>query len=259
VRRAVPDHGASGERTGSDTLLYSRIANTLRTEIALGQHAVGSYLATEAELCRRFDVSRHTVREALRNLEELGLVQRRQGAGTRVVARTEPSPYVHTLHTLSEIFQYTRDTRLEIEDMSIVAVSTAEGADDIPAAPSSRWLKITGVRRTTAGREDVSFSVVFVHLRFAHVLADIRERTGPIYATIEERTGELVIEARQEITGGVMPPAASAALGLRANAPAIRVIRRYIDVGGGPMLTSVNWHLADRFTYAITLRRDAGI
>ncbi len=258
LRKRSSKNGVAGERIASEALLYSRIANTLRTEIAFGTYPVGSWLATEAELCKRFGVSRHTVREALRSLGELGLVERRQGAGTRVVARTERSAYVHSLHTLSEIFQYTRDTRLEIADVSVVAVPDKEAAS-IPASQGSRWLKITGVRRTTPGREDVSFSIVFVHLRFANVLSDIRERTGPIYATIEERTGELVIEARQEITGGPMPPEAVAALELGPKAAGIQVIRRYLDVSGGPMLTSINWHVAERFTYAITLRRDAGM
>lgn len=258
MRRRSPEQNQTSERTGSEALLYNRIAGTLRTEIALGQHPVGSWLATEAELCQRFGVSRHTVREALRALGQLGLVERRQGAGTRVLARAESSAYIHSLHTLSEIFQYTRDTHLDISEVSVVSVSKDEAAS-IPASPGTRWLRVTGVRRTTAGREDVSFSIVFVHLRFANVLSDIRERTGPIYATIEERTGESVIEARQEMTGGPMPPAAASALGLAPNAAGIRVVRRYLDVGGGPMLTSVNWHAAERFTYVITLRRDAAI
>lgn len=259
VRKTSPGAGGAGERAGADALLYNRIANTLRSEIAMGVHPVGSWLATEAELCQRFGVSRHTVREALRSLGELGLVERRQGAGTRIVARTEASAYVHSLHTLSEIFQYTRETRLEITDMAVVSVQDDVEAASIPASPGSRWLRITGVRRTAVAGEDVSFSIVFVHLRFANALADVRERSGPIYATIEERTGESVIEARQEITGGPMPPAAAEALGLLPDAAAIRVIRRYLDVGGGPMLTSINWHVAERFTYAITLRRDAGV
>ncbi len=242
----------------SEPLLYTRIANTLRTEIAIGQHPVGSWLATEAELCQRFGVSRHTVREALRGLGELGLVERRQGAGTRIVSQTGRSAYVHSLRNLSEIFQYTRDTRLEVADVSVVSVSDEE-ADGISASPGSRWLRVRGVRRTALDSADVSASTIFVHLRFASVLSDIRDRTGPIYTAIEERTGEVVIEARQEITGGPMPIAAAAALDVPPGSAGIRVVRRYIDVSGGAMLASINWHVAERFTYAIALRRDAGV
>lgn len=255
----IPLRAAPGEEPASpEPLLYNRIASTLRTEIALGTFPVGSWLPTEAELCARFGVSRHTVREALRRLGEIGLVVRRQGAGTRVVAVADRSAYVHTLHKLSEIFQYTRDTHLDVADIAIVGVTEDEAAD-IPAPAGSRWLKVSGVRRTVPGGEDVSYSIVYVHLRFAAALADIRERAGPIYAIIEERTGERVIEARQEITGGALPPAAAATLGLRPKSAGIRVLRRYLDVGGGPMLTSLNWHVAERFTYVMTLKRDAGV
>lgn len=257
VGKALSESGA-GQRPGADDNLHSRIANTLRTEIAFGQYPVGSLLATEAELRERFGVSRHTVREALRTLSELGLIERRQGSGTRIVARTEPVGYVHRLHTLSQIFEYTRETQLQIADVSIVSLYGQDVAI-IPATPGSRWLKVTGVRRMAEGGEDVSSSVIYVHLRFAEALSDIRERSGPIYATIEERTSEKVIETQQEITGGPMPAPAAVALGLRPKSAGIRVVRRYLDASGGPMLTSISWHEAERFTYAITLRRDPGI
>ena len=247
--------GGAGQRAGPDDNLHNRISNTLRTEIAFGQYQPGSLLATEAELRERFGVSRHTVREALRTLSELGLVERRQGSGTRIVVRTEPVGYVHRLHTLSQIFEYTHDTQLHIANIAIVNISGPD-AQLIPASLGSRWLKVTGVRRMADGSGDISASVIFVHLRFTEALADLRLRSGPIYATIEERTGELVIETRQEITGGPMPAPAAAALDLKAKAAGIRVVRRYLDASGGPMLTSINWHQAERFTYALTLRRD---
>jgi GntR family transcriptional regulator len=255
VATARSEDGGAGQRTRAEDRLHHRIANTLRTEIAFGQYPPGSLLATEAELRERFGVSRHTVREALRTLSELGLVERRQGSGTRIVARTEPAAYVHRLQSLSQIFEYTKETRLQIADVAIIGISGLE-AQLIPASLGSRWLKVTGVRRMADGSGDVSASVVFVHLRFTEALADLRQRSGPIYATIEERTGEQVIETRQEITGGPMPAPASAALGLKAKAAGIRVVRRYLDASGGPMLTSISWHEAERFTYALTLRRD---
>ena len=241
---------------GRGRLRHARLASELKSEIGRGLHPVGSSLPTEAELCVRFGVSRHTVREALRRLVELGLVERRQGAGSRVVASNPRAAYVHTLQSLSEVFQYARDTRLDIAAMDIVSL-TEEEAGNVPASVGSRWLRIKGVRRTAEGGEAIAAAQVFVHGRFATVLADLRAWTGPVYALIEQRTGETVTEARQVITGGPMPGEAAAVLRCRANTPAIRVLRRYFDASGGPMLTSINWHPADRFTYAMTLRRDS--
>lgn len=254
-KRQVRSDGTSEDRP---SLLYHRIAGVLRSDIASGVYAVGSSLPSETELCAKFKVSRHTVRDSLRKLVELGLVARRQGARTRIIASTPKAAYVHTLGSLLEIFQYTRETKLEIGEIALQPLS-GEEAEIVPAPLESRWLRIAGVRRTADHGEAICHSMIFVHGRFEPVLNDLREQSGPIYATIEERTGEIVTEARQEITAASLPHKAANALGLRAGAPAVRIVRRYLDVSGGPMMTSINWHPAELFKYLITLRRETTI
>src|SRR5918996_4169366 len=56
----------------------------LRQAITGGTFRPGSQLPTEAELCEMLGVSRTVVREAMRVLEDDGLVTRRQGVGTFV-------------------------------------------------------------------------------------------------------------------------------------------------------------------------------
>src|SRR5678815_2923536 len=56
----------------------------LRQAILGGTFLPGSQLPTEAELCAMLGVSRTVVREALRVLEDEGLVMRRHGVGTFV-------------------------------------------------------------------------------------------------------------------------------------------------------------------------------
>lgn len=241
---------------GPDTLpLYQRLAQELRSEIAAGIHPVGSGLPTEIELCARHGVSRHTVRAALRLLVDQGLIERRQGAGSRVIADTPPVAYVHTIRSLSELFSYTRDTTLEIADAETVTLGEAEAAA-IHWPPGTRWLRITGVRWTADRSEMVCHVTVFVHARFAELLTDVSRQDGPIHALVEARSGERVEEAVQEVSAAAMPPAAARALGTRTGAPALRILRRYLDASGAPMMVAVNWHPGDRFAYTIRLRRD---
>src|SRR5678810_1347444 len=56
----------------------------LQKAILGGTFRLGTQLPTEAELCEMFGVSRTVVREALRVLEDEGLVSRRHGVGTFV-------------------------------------------------------------------------------------------------------------------------------------------------------------------------------
>lgn len=235
--------------------LYQRLAQALRAEIAGGVHPVGSSLPTEVELCERHGVSRHTVREALRLLVDQGLIERRQGAGSRVIAAVPPVAYVHTIRSLSELFSYTRDTTLDITGAETAVLSEDE-ATTLRWPAGTRWLRMTGIRRTADRAETVCHVTIYVHARFADLLGDIGQQESPVYAQIEARSGERVEEAVQEITAAAMPPAAARALGTRTGTPALRIVRRYLDASGGPMMVAVNWHPGDSFAYTIRLRRD---
>lgn len=68
----------------SDIPLYTQLVGIIKRQIASGTLAVGALLPSEAELCRALDVSRSTVRQAIGELEEEGLVMRKRGKGTFV-------------------------------------------------------------------------------------------------------------------------------------------------------------------------------
>lgn len=71
------------------TRVYEDIAGQLSDLITRGQLKAGDQLPSERELSERFQVSRASVREAIRALESMGLVASRQGEGTYVVAGPE--------------------------------------------------------------------------------------------------------------------------------------------------------------------------
>lgn len=64
--------------------LANAVAAELVGRIVGGQHAPGTALPPEPALCDTFSVSRTVVREAVKMLQEKGLVQVRQGSGTTV-------------------------------------------------------------------------------------------------------------------------------------------------------------------------------
>ena len=61
---------------------YRRIVESLRANITSGQYRNGARLPSEAELVRRFGVSRMTVVKAMQQLQQEGLLIRRTGSGT---------------------------------------------------------------------------------------------------------------------------------------------------------------------------------
>ena len=82
--------------------LYFQLENLIKRCISSGLVKPGDTLPSEAELCRSFGISRSTVRQAIGELEEEGLVIRHQGKGTFIA---EPK-----LHRRSEnIYSFTSE------------------------------------------------------------------------------------------------------------------------------------------------------
>jgi DNA-binding FadR family transcriptional regulator len=69
--------------------LIDRVIGQLRDEITHGRWQVGRRIPTEPELAELSGTSRNTVREAVQSLVHAGLLERRQGSGTFVVASSE--------------------------------------------------------------------------------------------------------------------------------------------------------------------------
>ncbi len=90
---ATSDRAGSAEppalRAARRTGLIDQVIEQLRDQITGGAWAIGSRIPTEAELAALTGTSRNTVREAVQSLVHAGLLERRQGSGTYVLAASE--------------------------------------------------------------------------------------------------------------------------------------------------------------------------
>jgi GntR family transcriptional regulator len=75
--------------------MYRQIAEDLRQRIESGKLVAGGQLPTELELRESYSASRNTVRDAIKWLTNLGLVETKPGQGTFVVEKIDP--FVTTL------------------------------------------------------------------------------------------------------------------------------------------------------------------
>lgn len=70
--------------------MYQQVVDGLRRQIESDELRPGSLLPSDFDLSDKYQVSRSTVREAIRRLVSLGLVETRQGSGTFVARKIEP-------------------------------------------------------------------------------------------------------------------------------------------------------------------------
>jgi DNA-binding FadR family transcriptional regulator len=76
-------------RTARRAGLIDQVIEQLRGQITQGTWAIGDRIPTESELAQLTGTSRNTVREAVQSLVHAGLLERRQGSGTYVLANSE--------------------------------------------------------------------------------------------------------------------------------------------------------------------------
>jgi len=95
------------------TKLHEQIVNQLQALIKKGRLKHGDQLPPERELASIFKVSRHSVREAIRILEQKKVLKSRPGSGTFIILENESSvieflasAIQNEKNTLSEIFQF---------------------------------------------------------------------------------------------------------------------------------------------------------
>ncbi len=114
------------------TRVSQDIAAQLKRLIAEGELRSGDQLPSERELSEQFKVSRPSVREAIRTLESMGLLQARQGHGTYVASSVEAlvHPLAHAIareeNAILELFEVRRLLEPQLAALAAARVDAGE-------------------------------------------------------------------------------------------------------------------------------------
>jgi GntR family transcriptional regulator len=241
---------------------YRQVADELLAEIRAGRIRVGGNFPGELELVERFKVSRHTVREALRMLGDLGLIERRQGVGTVLRSRESNEAYVQTIRSPEELMRYPAASRLEVIATNEVRANR-KLASLIGCPTGARWIQISCLRRmapetgTTAQRKGraICWVDIYVLPEFAGVARLIGRRDEPVYELIEQKFGEKVAQVNVDLRARLIDPVLATALDVSPGSPSLTVVRRYTGRSRRLFEVSVSEHPAERYTYSLELRR----
>lgn len=95
--------------------LYRQLADVLRDPIATGAFPVGGELPKEASIAERFGVSLITVRQALRELENDGLIRKRSAKPAVVLARTPSVNLSWNFKNFADMAAFTKDAQLRVK------------------------------------------------------------------------------------------------------------------------------------------------
>lgn len=232
--------------------LYRQIYHLLRERIVNGEIPRHERLPAEQELIRMLGVSRITVKRALNELANSGLVTRSRGRGT-IVTFNAAAP------TVKASFENLIDglTRMGIETQVQLLDSRFERASDALAEalelePGALVQRIERLRRLQG--EPFSFLVT-------HVPADVARGYDPQHLAsaslihLLEQAGHPPKSAEQTITAAAADPRAAQLLDIPVGAPVLCIHRIMRDRQDRPIQDITAKYRADRFQYQMRLTR----
>jgi len=221
-------------------LLPDVVRSELRRAIVGGEFPPGSKLPNEEALCTRFNVSRITLREAVRGLIEDGYVIRRQGAGTFV---TSGPALRNSLDSNFSYTEYLESSGIKVSK-KVLDAQRLSGDDEVTAdldlAVDQDYVVIRRVR--IAGERPAIFSIDSLPADIVDARRDLKAFSGSLYKLLGSR-GHDVDHARTIITPVLATTEIAQILDVPSGTPLQHLKQVDFDTAGRPVMRSLEWHV----------------
>ncbi len=234
---------------------YQRLADYLLGEIRDGRWGVGASLPTEKDLCETFGVSRHTTREALRQLETRGLITRRQGSGSTVVATSPPVRYEQNIQTIEDMLQHGNATRLHVLSSRSLAPEESTYASQVSRLGKAPCVWVRSIRYPRHDVRPLALVDVYVAVRSKvqmRKLLDVETAAAEIVHTVDIRKIDRIEQAFSSVN---VAEAEAKVLHMKPGEAVFQIVRHYYAPEGRLLLVAHSLYHGGLYTYASTLRR----
>ncbi len=209
--------------------LYSIIASQAESRIRSGEWTPGTRLPPERDLCRELAVSRATLRQALAELEERGLISRHQGRGTFVTRSRVPTPLSGTFSIREALAARGSTVVTRVISVGMVDASR-QLATELGCLPGDTLLHLERLRLVDSDPMVLESSHLPLELFPGLESADFSRRS--LYAILREDFGRSVAEAQETIEPVILTPHESALLGVARHTSAVLTRRITSDTSG---------------------------
>jgi GntR family transcriptional regulator len=238
--------------------LYFQVEQALASRIRGGAIAIGSRLPTEPELSDHFGVSRSVVRQALRRLEEKGLVARRRGVGSFVVQRDPPTWQLQGSQGFfeDEVTRLGREVvsrvlRAEVVPLPRWAAALLELDEEAPGVVLERLRYVDGLLTV--------YDLNYLPERFAKAVLSLRDAPhGSLYETLRRAHGLTVVSGRRAIDAIVAGLKFAPLLEVAEHAPLLFVEAVDVDATHRPFDCYRTWLRPDRLTIRVDVGEQRG-
>jgi GntR family phosphonate transport system transcriptional regulator len=234
-------HRGVQRRTG--VTVWKQIADTLTQEVRDRVYASTGCLPSEQALAARFDVNRHTLRQAIASLEQAGLVRVEQGRGAFI-------QHDWVDYTVARRTRYSENI---VRNQLLPASRLLSGREEAATAPVAQALGLRkGARvlvaellQEASGQPIGLSTMVFAAARFAGLLEMLAE--GRSVTSILQHFGIAdYFRARNRITTQMPSEEVARLLQLPRTRPLLHVESVDVDAGGTPIKYGESLFSGDR-------------
>ncbi|WP_424458410.1 GntR family transcriptional regulator [Ottowia sp.] len=234
-----------------------RLAEHLLQQIKDGTYQPGDLLPSEAALCQQFEISRITARGALKELEIRGMVSRRPGVGTQVLAAQAQAPvFAHAGGSVDDVLQFTRGVPFKLQSIEEITVSRELSLSlDLPEG--QRFARLHALRQMPDGQRLVAGDH-YVPALLLPPRATLDSLDSSLAQCVADFNGDSILTIRQQIGACLLSGEDARELDLEPRSAAVCSRRWYAGRGDRLLLLSVSLFPADRYTFNSVLVRHEG-
>lgn len=241
---------------------YHQVYLVLREQLHEGKFADG--VPGELALMQQFSVARVTIRRALSQLAEEGLIQREPGRGTRALLQHR-SEHNHTSHHKSQQARLTgllenlvsMGLRTNVKVLSVQRIPAPNEVASILQMQEGEWVqKAQRVRHTKDGPLSHITTWVPEHLAKGFGRKELAQK--PILMLLEE-SGVKVGRAQQSISAKLADAVIAPHLDVSVGSALLAVSRLIYDIDDKPIQWLHGLYRPDRYEYQMQLSRVGGI
>lgn len=233
--------------------LYDQLKAILEAKIDSGAWKPDAQLPSERELCEQYQVSRITVRQAIKELEVEGRLERRHGRGT-FVAR----PRVE--QRLARLTGFTQDMLARSQQPG----ATVLQLDCLPAPLTvARILHLRAnepvvvLRRLRlASGEPMAVETAYLPDRLVHDLVTENMENRSLYKLLREKFDIIPSRAEQRMQAMACPAAEARLLGIRRNSPVLHIYRTTFDQKDRPFEYVESLYRGDKYVFHAELNHE---
>ena len=236
----------------SDMPLYVQLLSIIRRGIKTGLINEGDTLPSEAELCEMFNLSRSTVRHAIGELENEGLVIRRRGKGT-FISKPKMSRKMEEVYSFSkEIRNMGLQPSSKILDFQIIS-------NDIDLSRNLE-LKDSGdkiykiVRLRMANEEPLLLETTYIPVYIIPGLKKDRLESESLYQIMREHSGIEPYEAEESYESVLIDQKTAALLNCKKNSSGFFIERKTLLQSGEVYEYTQSIMRGDKTKFVIRLR-----